>query len=290
MRLSGHLGVLLGNAFGRINHDNAHISALYRQQRTHDREFLDFLVHLALLTDTGGVDERKLTVGVVHIGVYAVAGRTGDIGNDNTFLAEHAVEQAGLADVRLADEGHTNAVRVLLFLVCRREVFVSRIQQLTDTIAMQRRNTVRLAQTEVVELIKLRRRITRLVALVDSQHEWLARAQQHGRNVLIGGSNAGAQVGDQNNDIRMRDRSLCLKAHELQNLVIVRRLNAAGVDDGEITTAPVAVSVQAVAGNARRILNDGKPLARQAVEQLRLADVRTADNRNNRLCHKFPLL
>ena len=107
---------------------------------------------------------------------------------------------------------------------------------------------------------------------------------------MIGGSNAGAQVGDQNNDIRMRDRSLCLKAHELQNLVIVRRLNAAGVDDGEITTAPVAVSVQAVAGNARRILNDGKPLARQAVEQLRLADVRTADDRNNRLCHKFPLL
>lgn len=90
VRLSGHLGVLLGNTFGRVNHDNAYIGALYRQQRTHNREFLDLLVHLALLTDTGGVDERKLAVRVVHIGINTVAGRTGDVGDNNTLLTEHA--------------------------------------------------------------------------------------------------------------------------------------------------------------------------------------------------------
>ena len=227
---------------------------------------------------------------IVYGSINAVARRAGNVRDDDALLAQHAVEQAGLADVRLADQSNADALVVLFLLVCRREMLVSRIEQLAHAVAVQSGDAERLAQTEVVELIKLRRRITRLVALVDSQHERLARAQQHGRNVLIGGSNAGAQVSDQNNDIRMRDRSLRLKAHELQNLVIVRRLNAAGVDDGEITTAPVAVSVQAVAGNARRILNDGKPLARQAVEQLRLADVRTADDRNNRLCHNFPLL
>ena len=216
MRLAGDLGVLFGNALGRVDHDDADVRALDRQQRTHDREFLDLLVHLALLADAGGVDEGELAVRIVHIGVNAVARRTGDVGDDNALLTQHAVEQAGLADVRLADESHADALVVLLFLVCRREVLVSRVEQLTHTVAVQCGNAERLAQTEVVELIKLRRRITRLVALVDRQHDRLARAQQHGRNVLIGGSNAGAQVGDQDDDIRVRDRSLRLKAHELQ--------------------------------------------------------------------------
>ena len=30
MCLAGNLCVLLGNAFGRVNHDNAYIGALYR--------------------------------------------------------------------------------------------------------------------------------------------------------------------------------------------------------------------------------------------------------------------
>ena len=285
MRLAGNLGVLLGDALGRVDHDDADVRTLDREQRAHDRELLDFLVHLALLADAGGVDKGELAARIVHVGVYAVARRAGNVRNDNTLLAQHTVEQAGLADVRLADEGNTDAVGVLFLLVCRREVLVGCVKQLTYTVAVQSGNAERLAQTEVVELVKFRRGIARL----DSQHERLARAQQHGRNVLVGGGNARAQVGDEDDNIRVRNRRFRLKAHELQDFVIVGRLDAAGVDYGEVAAAPVAVRVQAVTGNTRRVLDDGQALACQTVEKLRFADVRTAHDRNDRFCHRFSL-
>ena len=226
---------------------------------------------------------------IVHVGVYAVARRAGNVRNDNALLAQHTVEQAGLADVRLADEGNTDAVGVLFLLVCRREVLVGCVKQLTYTVAVQRGNAERLAQTEVVELVKFRRGIARLVTLVDRENDRLARAQQHGRNVLVGGGNARAQVGDEDDYIRVRNRRFRLKAHELQDFVIVGRLDAAGVDYGEVAAAPVAVRVQAVTGNTRRVLDDGQALACQTVEKLRFADVRTAHNRNDRFCHRFSL-
>ena len=215
VRLTGDLGVLLGDALCRVDHDDADVRTLDREQRTHDRELLDLLVHLALFADAGGVDEGKLAVRVVYVSVYAVARRAGNVRDDDALLAQHAVEQAGLADVRLADQSNADTLVVLFLLVCRREMLVSRVEQLTHAVAVQSGDAERLAQTEIVELIKFRRRIARLVAFVDREHDRLARAQQHGRYVLIGGGNAGAQVSDEDDDICMRDRGLRLKAHEL---------------------------------------------------------------------------
>ena len=62
---------------------------------------------------------------------------------------------------------------------------------------------------------------------------------------------------------------------------------AIGATLGGIVTD--AVGVHAVARHARRVLDNGQTLACQTVEELRFADIRTADDRNDRFCHRFPL-
>lgn len=78
------------DALGRVDHDDADVRTLDREQRTHDRELLDLLVHLALFADAGGVDEGKLAVRVVYVSVYAVARRAGNVRDDDALLAQHA--------------------------------------------------------------------------------------------------------------------------------------------------------------------------------------------------------
>ena len=58
---------------------------------------------------------------VVQIGVHAVARRARNVGDDHALLAQHAVEQAGLAHVRLADQGDTDALLFFLILVRGRD-------------------------------------------------------------------------------------------------------------------------------------------------------------------------
>jgi hypothetical protein len=58
-------------------------------------------------------------------------------------------------------------------------------------------------------------------------------------------------------------------------------LQAGGVDQDEVVAVPIRVAVKAIARGARKIFDDRAALADQAVEQGRLADVRTADNGDN---------
>ena len=79
MCLAGDLGVLLSHALGRVDHDDAHIRALDRKQRTHDRVFLDLFVYLALFADARGIDKGEFSVRIIQIGVHAVARRACDV-------------------------------------------------------------------------------------------------------------------------------------------------------------------------------------------------------------------
>ena len=285
MRLACDLGILFGHALGSVDHNDAHIGTLDRHERAHDREFLDLLLDLGLTADTCGINKGKLTVLVVQLSVYAVSGGTGDIGYNDALLTEDTVEQAGFADVGLTDECNANASLVLVVLFLGREVLECFVEQVARAVAVQCGNAEGFTQTEVIELVELRLGLAGLVALIDRQHNRLAAALEHGCNVHVRSGHACAQVGDENDDIRVMNRGLCLKAHELQDLVIVGRLDTAGVDDREHAAAPLTFRIQTVTGDTRGVLNNGQALAGQSVEQLGLAHVRAADDRNSWFGH-----
>ena len=138
------------------------------------------------------------------------------------------------------------------------------------------------AETEVIELVEVGIDTARGVHLVHCQHDGLAGSQQHIRDLLIGSRQAGLHIRQENDDVRVLNGDLRLLAHERQDLIVRARFDTAGVHQTEFATAPLALAVDAVARDARRILDDGEPLADELIKQHGLADIRPSNDRNQR--------
>ena len=150
-----------------------------------------------------------------------------------------------------------------------------------------RRYRDRVAEPEVVKLVKLRLRFPQPVALVDTQDDRLAALLEHRRDLLIGGCHTGLQVGDQHDHIRAVDRQLCLPAHLRKDHIVRIRLDPAGVHQHDLPAAPLARTIDPVAGDAGGILHNTDPRTGQFIKQGRLAHIRAADNCNQWFCHGF---
>ena len=285
MRKPRDLGVLLGHALGRVDHDEADVRAVDGHGRAQHAVFFDALLDPGLFAHTGGVDEDIFAGLVFKVGVDGVARRARDVGDDDALLPENAVRQRGFADVRLADDGDLEHVALLLRLLLVGEVSDAGVEQVARAVAVDGGDRHRVAEAEVVELVVIGIRRADGVHLVDRQHDRLARAQQHIRDLLIGGRQTRFNIGQEDDDRRVLNGDLRLLAHEGQDLAVGARLDAAGVDEREFAAAPLAFAVNAVAGHAGRVLHDGKALADELIEQHRLADVRSADDGNDGLGH-----
>jgi hypothetical protein len=91
----------------------------------------------------------------------------------------------------------------------------------------------------------------------------------------------GAQIDDENDRIGFGHRLSRLLGHLLDDAGGAVRLESSGVDDDELATADAAVAVVAVACQPGEVGDDGITAAGHTVEQGRLADVRTADHRDD---------
>ena len=138
------------------------------------------------------------------------------------------------------------------------------------------------AETEVIELVEVGIDTARGVHLVHCQHDGLAGSQQHIRDLLIGSRQAGLHIRQENDDVRVLNGDLRLLAHERQDLIVRARFDTAGVHQTEFAAAPLALAVDAVARDARRILDDREPLADELIKQHGLANVRPSNDRNQR--------
>ena len=150
---------------------------------------------------------------------------------------------------------------------------------------MHSRDFDRVAEAERIELIALRVHAAGLVALVDRQHHRLFRPLQHRRDLRVRRSQADRHIDDHHDDRRRLNGDLRLPAHEFQHFAARTRLDAAGVDEQEAPPVPLAVAVDAVARDARRILHNGHPPPGQFVEQQRFAHIRPPHNGDNGFCH-----
>ena len=122
------------------------------------------------------------------------------------------------------------------------------------------------AQPQVIKLIKIKRRRADGIAFVHAEHHRFAAFLQHGGNLRIRRHNAGAQICDQHDHIRALNRQLRLPAHLGENHIICARFNAARVDEQQVVTKPLTVAINPVTCYARRIVNNGEPLAHQLIK------------------------
>ncbi len=288
MRTACDLGILLRDALRGINHNHTDIRPLNRHQRAHDAEFFHLFVHARAFANTRRIDQQIASLVAFIHAVHAVARCARDIADNDALFAENLVDERGLADIRLADDRDLDLLALRLVLrLFRREIFIAGIEQIAGAVAVQGGNGERVAQSEVVKFIKFRRLAARPVAFVDREHHRLARTAQHRRDILVRRCHAGVQVGDEHDDIGRLNGNFRLHAHKFQNFIVRSRLDTAGIHDLKGPSAPFGIGIQPVPRDARRILYNGKALARQPVEQLGFADIRSSDNRHNRLRHKL---
>ena len=94
----------------RVDQDERDVRALRRLERTQLRVVLDALAVAALAAQARGVDEHEGAVAALEHGVDRVAGRPGDLGDDQALAAEQLVDEARLADVRAAEDRDADRV------------------------------------------------------------------------------------------------------------------------------------------------------------------------------------
>ncbi len=88
----------------------------------------------------------------------------------------------------------------------------------------------------------------------------------------------GAGVDHEQQDIGFGDGGLGLGPHAALEALGLGLFKAGRVDDAEFEMAEPAVALAAVAGDAGAVVDQRQALADEAVEERRLADIRTADN------------
>ena len=128
MRVAGDLGVLFGEAYRRVDHNDADAAALDSGQTAQDAVALNAALDLAALAQAGGVGKNELAVLVLHHRVDGIAGRTGFVGDDQTVLAQNMVDEAGFADVGAANDGNRDAVIRVFLVLLKVEVGADRVQ------------------------------------------------------------------------------------------------------------------------------------------------------------------
>ena len=82
---TGHLGVLLSDTFGSIDHDQAHVRPVDGHSCPENAVLFNVLFDFGLFPHSGGVDKNKAAF-IVGEGVDGVAGGARHVGHDDPLL------------------------------------------------------------------------------------------------------------------------------------------------------------------------------------------------------------
>ena len=168
-----------------------------------------------------------------------------------------------------------------LLLALRRQRPDDRVEQVAGPAAVRCRDGIGLVPTEGMELGGLDLALL-VVGLVDrDDHRRRGAAQQLGR-LEIGGRHADRGIDDEHDHVGLGDGQPCLLLDTQLDRVVGIDLEPARVDQHEPAAVPFRVAVQPVPGRPGAVLDDRRARADDAVEQRALADVRPADDGDER--------
>ena len=212
-----------------------------------------------------------------------VAGDPGLGAGDQTVLAEHAVDERRLARVGAADDRELQdrlvAVGVLLVVELAIDVGEERLEQVGDALAVLGGELDGVAEAER-ERFENALLAGAPLGLVGDEHDRRRRAAEPAGDLLVERDDPGARIEQEQRDVGLRNGGLGLLAHPAGKRGGVLVLVTGGVDDAEIEPDEVRVALAAVAGDAGGVVDERELLADEAVEERRLADVGTADDRD----------
>ena len=210
----------------------------------------------------------------------------GEVVHDRAVVADEAVEQRGLADVRPTDDGDgEDRVVDRGFGFFLRERVDDRVEEVAAPPSVHRRHRPRLAETEALERPHVGL-APFVVDLVDDDEHRLVRLVQHARDALVLLHETDGAVDHEEDHVGVDQRALGLTAdHARERLAAFTRLGSeptTGVDDHELAAVPLGVELLAIARDARLLLDDRVATTDKAVDEGGLAHVRATDDGDDR--------
>src|SRR5471030_535170 len=284
--------VVIDDTLAGIHHEDHDVGVLDRLQGFDHGELFNFFVDLAALAHTCGVDQRVLLVVTLERDVDTVARGARLVIDDNPVFTEHAVDQRRLADVRATDDRDLDAVffawarDALGFLTFGNvfdltgfffrilgELAQGDFQHLGNAATMSAcdRDGVTHAQRSKFGTGHFR---VDVIDLVGNHEGTLVALAQVLANHLVGGSETGAGVYQEQHDIGFFDGQQRLLGHLFVHAVFITR-DTAGVDQDVGTPLQLCLTVLAITGQTGQVADDSVACPGQAIEQGGLADVRS---------------
>ena len=224
----------------------------------------------------------NVAVAALEHGVDRVARRAGNLGDDHALAAEQRVER-GSTCRRSGGRGSRRGSRPPALGAARRcvrlELADDLVEQVAGAVPVQAGDRDRVAEAEPVQLER-ERVLARVVDLVREHEHRLVRLAQDLRDLLVAGRDPELRVDDEEDEVGLGDRLARLVGDRARDRRLVGDVDAARVDEQEALAGPLADELLAVARDARRLVDDGRARAGEAVDERRLADVRKADDRD----------
>ena len=150
-----------------------------------------------------------------------------------------------------------------------------RVEQIVDAASVLSGDGEHLLDAEAVKIVD-QRRLLFAVDFVDCEEKRPVGLAQQADQFEVGAGEFGASVDHHDDGGGFVERDARLTVDFGRDQVFLFGQNAAGVDDAQMAAAPLGVAVEAVAGDAGFVADNGAARAHDAVEERGLADIGAA--------------
>src|SRR6185437_4833454 len=242
------------------------IRLIHCLDRTDNGIEFEIFFHLGLAPDTGGIDEDKILFKEIVPGMDGIAGGAGDVADDGAFLADEGVQERGLADIGLTDDGEFRQALLigmgLVFLdKCR-----DGVEKLAGSAACHRRKKIDLVEAQGIEFRCFEQAFA-IVYFIDDEENGFGGAAQHIGHGFIKARDTGSSVDHEDQRISFFQGDEYLFFYlDLEDIVALG-YEATGVDEVEAFAGPFRHAILAIAGNAADVVDDGFALLEQAIKK-----------------------
>ena len=281
------VSVQVQNPFARINDDQRHVGHSDVPLSHHHAQLFRIRRRLALAPNTRRIYEYKIRPAMVNRLVHGISRRPRHRAHNAPLRSDNRVDQGRLADIRSPDDRHLNFLNLRrLFvsdfrLLFNRKVFSDVVEQFMDPHFVLRRNSKQRLNTQFV---KAHRQLVAFlgVDLVHRQHHGLAQLLQHLRQIAVRRRDLRPPVNQKHHPGGGVQRKLGLLQNLSRNQVVIVRNDSARINNFEFAPAVRRDATDAVARNARLIVNDRAAGPSNGIKKRRFADVRPTDNNYDR--------
>ena len=280
------LEILVLQSLRRVEQQHHDFGEIDRALRVGDRQLFELVGHAGAFAHAGGVDQaNRAQLAVGRVGPVPV--HRDRVARDPRFrpgqqpiAAHHPVDEGGLAGVGSADNSQLQRpglIPIRRVILRFRDERGQRLEQVRRPLAMLGADGDGLAQAERpgIEHARLAQRPFRLVG---DQHQGDGGPSKPTRDLLVERGHAGPRVDHEQRCIGAFQAGFGLRAHPAGQAGGIVVLPPGGVDDGEAHPRKVRVAHPAIASHAGAVVDQRQPLADQAVEQRRFADIGPADD------------